>query len=171
MVRAARNKPKPRAKTRPAAAVGDLLGVKRGLEVTGKWRSAFRRLKDLREELLQRQSYLSRAALEEQPNFSTHMADAGTDQYDRDFALGLLSSEQDALYQVEQAMDRVRNGTYGICELTGKRIEAGRLEAIPWTRFSLAAEAQLEKAGLRRRARLGDRQTVGRITPEEESAE
>jgi len=118
-----------------------LLGVKRGLEVTGKWRSAFRRLKDLREELLQRQSYLSRAALEEQPNFSTHMADAGTDQYDRDFALGLLSSEQDALYQVEQAMDRVRNGTYGICELTGKRIEAGRLEAILWTRFSLAAEA------------------------------
>jgi RNA polymerase-binding transcription factor DksA len=99
------------------------------------------------------------------------MADAGTDQYDRDFALGLLSSEQDALYQVEQAMDRVRNGTYGICELTGKRIEAERLEAIPWTRFSLAAEAQLEKAGLRRRARLGDRQTVGRITPEEESAE
>jgi DnaK suppressor protein len=170
-VRAARKKPKPRAKTRPAAAVGDLLGVKRGREVTGKWRSAFRRLKDLREELLQRQSYLSRAALEEQPSFSTHMADAGTDQYDRDFALGLLSSEQDALYQVEQAMDRVRNGTYGICELTGKRIEAGRLEAIPWTRFSLAAEAQLEKAGLRRRARLGDRQTVGRTTPEEESAE
>ena len=148
-----------------------MLGVKRGLEVTGKWRSAFRRLKDLREELLQRQSYPSRAALEEQPNFSTHMADAGTDQYDRDFALGLLSSEQDALYQVEQAMDRVRNGTYGICELTGKRIEAGRLEAIPWTRFSLAAEAQLEKAGLRRRARLGDRQTVGRTTPEQESAE
>lgn len=149
----------------------DLLGGKRGEEVTGKWRSAFRRLKDLRAALLQRQSYLNRAALEEQPNFSTHMADAGTDQYDRDFALGLLSSEQDALYQVEQAMDRVRHGTYGICELTGKRIEARRLEAIPWTRFSLAAEAQLERAGLRRRARLGDRQTVGRIIAEEESTE
>lgn len=92
------------------------------------------------------------------------MADAGTDTYDRDFALGVLSLEQDAVYQIEQAMDRIRNGTYGVCELTGKKIEEERLSAIPWTRFSAAAERQLETEGKRKRARLGEREPVARIS-------
>jgi RNA polymerase-binding transcription factor DksA len=90
------------------------------------------------------------------------MADAGTDEFDRDFALGMLSSEQDALYEIDEAINRIRDGTYGKCELTGKPIEAARLDAIPWTRFSAAAEKQLEREGLLRKTRLGPRETVAK---------
>jgi RNA polymerase-binding transcription factor DksA len=90
----------------------------------------------------------------------THLADAGTDSYDRDFALGMLSSEQDAVYEIEEALSRIQAGTYGRCELTGKPIEPARLEAIPWTRFNAGAERQLEREGGVKHARLGPRETV-----------
>jgi RNA polymerase-binding transcription factor DksA len=127
----------------------------------------------LRDYLLRRQGDLTKDALEEQPSYSTHMADAGTDNYDRDFALGMLSSEQDARYEIEQAIDRIRNGAYGKCELTGKPIEPERLEAIPWTRFSARAEKQLEQEGALKRASLGPRDTVAKGQPagSEEPAE
>src|SRR5206468_4518133 len=117
---------------------------------------------------------LARDAAEERPTYSMHMADAGTDEFDRDFALSMMSSEQNALYEIEEAINRIRDGTYGICELTGKRIEPQRLEAIPWTRFSAEAEKQLEKEGGVARARLGPRQEVPKRTvaeAEEDEAE
>lgn len=95
-----------------------------------------------------------------------YMADAGTDSYARDFALGLLSSEQDAAYEVEEALQRIGSGNYGVCELTGQRIDPARLEVIPWARFSAEAEEQLEREGVYKRARLGQRETV----PREETA-
>jgi len=116
----------------------------------------------LREQLSRSRADLAQDALQENPTFSTHMADAATDTYDRDVALSLLSTEQDSVYEIEQAIDRIRSGRYGICELSGKPIEPARLEAIPWTRFSVAAERQLEKEGKRKRARLGPRETVAR---------
>ena len=125
-----------------------------------RWRTHYKRLVELRDRLLHRQGDLTQDALQEQPTFSSHMADAGTDTFDRDFALGLLSSEQDALNEIEQALSRIRKGAYGICELTGKKIEAARLEAIPWTRFTAAAERQLENEGEVKRARLGPRASV-----------
>jgi RNA polymerase-binding transcription factor DksA len=115
---------------------------------------------ELREHILRRQGGLAQDANDQQPAFSTHMADAGTDTFDRDFALGMLSSEQDALYEIDEALNRIRDGTYGKCELTGKPIEAPRLEAIPWTRFSAAAEKQLEREGVVKKTRLGPRETV-----------
>ena len=61
-----------------------------------------------------------------------HQADAGSDVYDRDFALSLLSQEQDALYEIDQALKRIELGTYGICEMSGKSIP-GRV----WKQFHL----------------------------------
>jgi RNA polymerase-binding transcription factor DksA len=55
----------------------------------------------------------------------------------------LASFEQEALYEIDAALKRIEDGTYGICELTGKPIPWERLEAIPWTRFSLEAQNQL----------------------------
>ncbi|MGC3989400.1 MAG: hypothetical protein QM796_06925 [Chthoniobacteraceae bacterium] len=46
-----------------------------------------------------------------------HQADAGSDAYDRDFALSLLSQEQDALYEIDEALKRIDHGTYGVCEM------------------------------------------------------
>jgi RNA polymerase-binding transcription factor DksA len=77
--------------------------------------------------------------------FGMHQADAGSDAYDRDFALSLLSQEQDSLYEIDQALKRLENGTYGICEMSGKQIPKARLEALPFTRYTVECQAELEK--------------------------
>lgn len=87
--------------------------------------------------------------------YSQHMADAGTDTFDRDFALSMVSSEQDALQEIEAAIDRVFDGTYGICEMTGKRIRDERLMAVPFTRYSIKTQEQIEKNTFRTRTQAG----------------
>ena len=91
------------------------------------------------------------------------MADSGTDNFDRDFALSLLSSDQDAIYEIEEALKRIEKDTYGTCELTGKPIPKARLEAIPWARFTVQAQAQLEREGALRQRRLGALGTVDTV--------
>ena len=98
---------------------------------------------------------LAKESAQEMAGYSLHMADSGTDNFDRDFALSLLSSDQDAVYEIEEALKRIEKKTYGICELTGKPIPRARLEAIPWTRFTVDAQAQLEREGALRSRRLG----------------
>ena len=87
----------------------------------------------------------SRAEGSEASAFGMHQADAGSDAYDRDFALSLLSQEQDALYEIEEALKRVEAGTYGMCEMSGKPIPHPRLEAIPFARCTVECQSQIEK--------------------------
>lgn len=87
----------------------------------------------------------SRAEGSEASAFGMHQADAGSDAYDRDFALSLLSQEQDALYEIEEALKRIDNGNYGICEMSNKPIAHARLEALPFARYTVECQAQLEK--------------------------
>lgn len=87
----------------------------------------------------------SRAEGSEASAFGMHQADAGSDAYDRDFALSLLSQEQDALYEIDEAIKRVDNGTYGVCEMSGKNIPHARLEAIPFARFTVECQSELER--------------------------
>ena len=72
-----------------------------------------------------------------------HPADAGTDSFDRDLVLGIASFEYDGVYEIDAALKRIEEGTYGVCELTGHKIPWERLEAIPWTRFTLEAEKRV----------------------------
>lgn len=95
----------------------------------------------------------SRAEGSEASAFGMHQADAGSDAYDRDFALSLLSQEQDALYEIDQALKRIDLGTYGICEMSGKPIGKPRLEAIPFARFTVECQSQLEKQNKASRVR------------------
>jgi DnaK suppressor protein len=95
----------------------------------------------------------SRAEGNEASAFGMHQADAGSDAYDRDFALSLLSQEQDALYEIDQALKRIELGTYGICEMSGKPIPRARLEAIPFARFTVECQSQLEKQNKASRVR------------------
>jgi len=95
----------------------------------------------------------SRAEGSEASAFGMHQADAGSDAYDRDFALSLLSQEQDALYEIDQALKRIDLGTYGICEMSGKQIPRARLEAIPFARFTVECQSQLEKQNKASRVR------------------
>ena len=99
-------------------------------------------------------SLRSRAEGSEASAFGMHQADAGSDAYDRDFALSLLSQEQDALYEIDQALKRIELGTYGTCEMSGKAIPHARLEAIPFARFTVECQSQLEKQSKLTRARV-----------------
>jgi|ERR1051325_250974 RNA polymerase-binding transcription factor DksA len=134
-----------------------LAGLTQPPRVDPKWKTHYDTLIDLRRQLGERKGGLTEIAREEQQAFSLHMADAGTDEFDRDFALSMISSDQNALYEIEEALGRIRTGSYGTCELTGRPIEAERLAAIPWTRFSAEAQRELEANGSVARTRLAAR--------------
>jgi RNA polymerase-binding transcription factor DksA len=108
----------------------------------------------------------SRAEGSEASAFGMHQADAGSDAYDRDFALSLLSQEQDALYEIDQALKRIELGTYGVCEMSGKPILHARLEAIPFARFTVECQSQLEKQNKASRVRQSVTSLFG-LTEEE----
>lgn len=74
-----------------------------------------------------------------------HMADLGTDNYEQEFALGLMDSERKLLREIEDALERIEQGIYGICEGTGKPIPKARLEAQPWARYCVEYARLLEQ--------------------------
>jgi DnaK suppressor protein len=104
-----------------------------------------RRLLKLRENLLSEIQDQTAEAREDTPSYSMHPADAATDSFARDLVLGLVSFEQASIYEIDAALKRIEDGTYGVCEMTGQRIPWLRLEAIPWTRFTLEAEMEAER--------------------------
>lgn len=148
-VAAAVEEPKaPAPKPAPAAPV----------KVSGFALKQRQRLLDLRDELVDAMSGMTgeiRNAPEgsEASGSGMHQGDAGSDAYDRDFALSVLAKEQDALYEIEQALRRIDRGAYGICEMSGKVIPQARLEAIPFARLTVECQAQWEKEYGNRRFR------------------
>ncbi len=95
----------------------------------------------------------SRAEGSEASAFGMHQADAGSDAYDRDFALNLLSQEQDALYEIDEALKRIEGENYGVCEMSGKNIPHPRLEAIPFARLTVECQSQIERQNKLTRSR------------------
>jgi RNA polymerase-binding transcription factor DksA len=160
---------KPRKnRTLGAASLADILGVasppktQKAISITqqmddekipAKWRKYYRQLVELREEIrqgldLHTSETLKRSSKEDSGDlsgYSQHMADAGTTTFDRDFALSLVSTEQELLYEIEEALKRMRTGSYGVCEITGKPVSPERLAAVPFTRYSLEGQKELEK--------------------------
>ncbi|MHC4665444.1 MAG: TraR/DksA family transcriptional regulator [Planctomycetota bacterium] len=74
-----------------------------------------------------------------------HMADIGTDNYEQEFALELMDSERKLLREIDDALERIQQGTYGICEGTGKPIPKARLRAQPWARYRVEYARMLEE--------------------------
>jgi RNA polymerase-binding transcription factor DksA len=117
------------------------------------------RLLDLRDDLVDAMSGMTRDTIRNAPEGSEasgsgqHQGDAGSDAYDRDFALSVLAKEQDALYEIEQALRRIQSGSYGICEISSRKIPQARLEAIPFARLTVECQAQWEKEYGKRRFR------------------
>ena len=156
-----------------AASLADILGfnpkkpqktVEDDVEaVPEKFRRYYKLLLDLRAHLseglnLHTEETLKRSSKDDSGDLSSygqHMADAGTDTFDRDFALSLVSSEQDALTEIEAAIKRIHDGTYGICEVTAKPIAKDRLLAVPFTRYSAEAQKDIERNRMRTRSSAG----------------
>jgi DnaK suppressor protein len=84
-------------------------------------------------------------------NYGMHMADHGTDNFQRDVDLSLVGAEQDTVYEIDAAIRRIDRGRFGYCEMYEVAIEKERLKAIPYARFSLKAQAEIEKFGPRYR--------------------
>ncbi|MBW8782775.1 MAG: transcriptional regulator [Verrucomicrobia bacterium] len=156
-----------------AASLADILGfnpkktkqptAEDDSEIPEKFRRYYRLLLDLRNHLTGQidthsEETLKRSAKDDAGDLSSygqHMADAGTDTFDRDFALSLVSSEQEALSEVEAAIKRVKDGSYGTCEITQKPIARERLLAVPFTRYSAEAQKDIEKNRHRSRTQAG----------------
>ncbi len=78
-------------------------------------------------------------------NMPIHMADVGTDNYEIENIIGLMSSERKILAEIDEALRRIEEGTYGTCEGNGEPIPKARLNAIPWARYCVACATLLEK--------------------------
>ncbi len=74
-----------------------------------------------------------------------HMADIGTDNFEQEFALGLMDSERKLLVEIIDALNRINDGYYGICEGTGKSIPKARLQAKPWARYCIKYAIMVEQ--------------------------
>ncbi|MCS6242982.1 MAG: TraR/DksA C4-type zinc finger protein [Opitutus sp.] len=155
-----------------AASLADILGfnpkkkqvpVDESESIPEKYRRYYKLLIELRNHLTGQidthsEETLKRSSKDDAGDLSSygqHMADAGTDTFDRDFALSLVSSEQEALSEVESAIKRIKDGTYGICENTQKPIAKERLVAVPFTRYSAEAQKDIEKNRMRSRSQAG----------------
>ena len=83
-------------------------------------------------------------------NLPLHMADMGTDNYEQEFTLGLVEKDRVLLREIHAALGKIQDGTFGLCEGTGKPISKVRLEAQPWTRYSIDYAKKMEQRQLRR---------------------
>jgi len=125
-------------------------------KVKPEWKKHYDDLLERHDQLRLQISGLQKESQSEMESYSLHMGDSGTDNFDRDLALGMLSSDQEAMFEIEEALRRIEKGTFGVCELTGKKIPKSRLDVNPWARFTVEAQLQLEKEGaLRQRNRIG----------------
>ena len=107
-----------------------------------KWREILGDVNTIEGEALKKSHLDASGDLSSMP---IHMADLGTDNYEQEFALGLLDSERKLLKEIADALQRMEDGTYGICEGTGKAIPRARLQANPWARYCVEYARMVEQ--------------------------
>ena len=74
-----------------------------------------------------------------------HMADIGTDAYEQEFTLTLMETEEDTLQAIEHALERIEEGTYGVCDECGGKIAKARINAIPFVLVCVKCAELLER--------------------------
>ena len=147
------------------ASIDDILGfgtvsvakkpIRDEKKVPKEWDSYYKILKAMRDSLRgslgERSSETIGASARESGELSLNSSDAGTETFDRDLALSMVANDHEALEEIEDAIDRIFDGSYGICQETNKPIKKNRLQAVPFTRFSLEGQIQYEKSSRRER--------------------
>ncbi len=112
-----------------------------------------RRLLEKRREILGDVGSMESEAFRNQDNHSSspmHMADVGTDNFEQEFTLGLIESERLLLKEIQESLNRIDDGTFGVCVATGKPIGKARLEAKPWAKYCIEYARMLENGGMLR---------------------
>tara|TARA_B100001093_G_scaffold428164_1_gene422852 strand:- start:321 stop:1310 length:990 start_codon:yes stop_codon:yes gene_type:complete len=142
------------------ASIDDILGfgtitqsvrpIRDEKKVPKEWLTYFKNLMDLRASLKgalgeRSQDTLGASARESSGELSLNSSDAGSETFNRDVALSMVANEQEALEEIEDAIDRIFDGSFGICQETQKPIKKTRLKVVPFTRFSLEGQTLYEK--------------------------
>jgi RNA polymerase-binding transcription factor DksA len=109
-----------------------------------KWERHLAKLEGIREALLSECDLQESGVGESVEPGGSDDLDRASCETDHDLALGLLSHEENGLAEVEDAIQRIHDGTYGVCEATGERIPEARLRVVPWTRYTKAALERIE---------------------------
>ncbi len=159
--------PEPKQRVLGAATLADILGfampnpvakvveAPKGREVPEKYRKFHELLTGLKEKVMRKLNQRGRMAdvLGASSGSTLPPQNEDDDSFDHDFALSLVATEQEALIEIDAALERIYDGTYGICEITGREISPERLEAVPFTRYSVDGQAQFERMNRRRNQR------------------
>lgn len=106
-----------------------------------------KRLEELRASLTQslKGSTAEVKTPDEATGYSQHQADQGTDDFDRTISLEVTTREYGILRQIDRALEKIEEGTYGVCDITGEPIPRPRLEAVPYATMTVKAQEQIEK--------------------------
>ncbi len=143
---AAAGKSKPR-KTARRAVAAPVVAVTPPLKIAAKYRRVYDNLVRLRERLTKQINFLAADNLtrsETDAELDFRSKEQGTDNFERDFALNCLSRDQDAIFEIDEALNRIQLGTYGKCDACGRAIEAARLASLPYSRLCIACKSKLE---------------------------
>ena len=87
-------------------------------------------------------------APDEHSGYSQHQADQGTDDFGKTISIGLTSNEQDILRQINRALEKIDEKSYGVCDITGEKIPPKRLEAVPYAIMTVKAQEMYERGEL-----------------------
>jgi DnaK suppressor protein len=105
------------------------------------------RLEDLKRQLTQSVVDATEAVkeIDETKGYSQHQADEGTDDFDKTISLEVSNKEFSILKQIDRALEKIKDGTFGICDISGKEIPKARLDAIPYATMTVDAQEKFEK--------------------------
>jgi len=149
------------------STTADILGSNRNTGSFRRWSKQYAELCAERDRLMARDFSTQESSTVKLDDFS----DAAADESQRGLSFVTARATHTSIMDVLEAIRRIESGTYGICELTGKPIEPERLNAIPWARYSLEGQHELEKAGLAQRHALPGLEIVNEPTLAEDAAE
>ena len=145
--------PAKKAKSKKAVLPTNSIKVKR------EWKKYYDVLLDLRDRLKHQMGDLKKESAVELDSYSMHMADSGTDNFDRDSALSLLSADQDAVYEIEEAQAH-RERCLRRVRVDRQKHPKVAPQRNPWARYTVEAQAKLEKDGAVQRRKLGSLGTI-----------
>ena len=126
-------------KKKPLLAVGEVRRFKELL--LAKRSEILKNVREIEDEALNKSRLESSGDLSSMP---IHMADLGSDNFEQEFALGLMDSERKLIMEIDEALERIDKGIYGICLGTGQSITKARLEAQPWAKHCIDYAQKLE---------------------------
>lgn len=149
------------------ATSADILGLGTKRKIPARWAVQYDQLCVERDRLLERDCSGPEGL---QPKLDD-LAEAAAEETQRSILMVSATATLDTIGEVLEAIQRIERGTYGICEITGEAIPADRLETIPWTRYSLGGQTQLEQAGLARRSALPALAGLTDTQPEDSESE